>query len=451
MKQIPQRLQVMKCVSWAVLLLIAGNARAQVAYPPVVQSTGSLMPASGVIASPTDVPKSVDFTQYLQLVRSNNLGIAAQKAQIDIADAQIALAALFPDPTFITGLAAYEMSKDKLPTIATFGLNFTIEGGKKRQVRTEAAQADKVRTQAEFERQIMAVQLDATNAFIDYLRARELQTYRQSGTVLLQRLLNRSQIVRKKTDAVAEVQLQTEVLRGQAELDAANADVYIFSRAMLGFVQPGAENADRTLESKGSLSLSPLSISDTTVSQVVREDVVVAQRALDVARKREELSRENRAMDLTFNVGVNHARPGEYLGTALPQSNSLMATVAIPIPFSLRQDGDLRAASAATTQALKQYQDINLRSALEAEQARARYRAAVSQMQKYQASVDLTNNALNSHLDLYLNNKSDLGDVVLLYKLVNESQTSSIEARANHARSMATMLNQVRELHTMKF
>ena len=451
MRQIPPSRQVVKSVSLAVLLLIAQHARAQVPYPPVVQSTVASMPASGVSASPSDVPRSVDFTQYLQLVRSNNLGIAAQKAQIDIADAQIALAALFPDPMFTTGLAAYELTKDKLPTVATFGLNFTIEGGKKRQVRTEAAQADKARAQAEFERQIMIVQLDATNAFIDYLRAKELQTYRQSGAALLQRLLNRAQTVRKKTDAVAEVQLQTEVLRGQAELEAANADVYIFSRAMLAFVQPGIESIDRTLESKGSLSLAILAINETKVAQVVREDVVVAQRALDAARKREELSRENRSLDLIFNVGVNHARPGDYLGTTLPQSNSLIATVGIPIPFSLRQDGDLRAASAATTQALKQYQDINLRSALEAEQARARYRAAISQMQKYQASVDLTNNALNSQVDMYLNNKSDLGDVVLLYKLVNESQTSSIEARANHARSMATMLNQVRELHTMKF
>ena len=453
MNRIPPYLKVMKCVGLAVWLLMAETTAAQVAYPPVLQSTSSSKPAPAVSASSTDVPRSVDFTQYLQLVRSNNLGIAAQKAQIDIADAQIALAALFPDPLFVTGLAAYEMSKDKLPTIATFGLNFTIEGGKKRQVRTEAAQADKARAQADFERQIMSVQLEATKAFIDYLRANELQAYRESSAALLQRLLNRAQAASKKTDAltIAEVQLQAEVLRGQAELAAANADLSIFSRAMLGFVQPKVESRNRTLEGKGSLSLGTMAINETKVSQVVREDVVLAQKVLDAARKREELSLENRSLDLNFNVGVNHARPGDYLSTALPQSNSLMATVAIPIPFSLRQDGDLRAASAATTQALLQFQDIKLRSVLEAEQALARYRAAVSQMQKYQASVDLINNALNSHVDLYLNNKADLGDVVLLYKMTNEAQTFSIDARANHAHSMANLLNQVRELHTMKF
>lgn len=403
------------------------------------------------MVSSTVVPESVDFSQYLQLVSVNNLGIAAQKAQIDIADAQIALAALFPDPSFTTGLAAYEMSKDKLPTISTFGLNFTIEGGKKRLVRTEAARADKVRAEAEFERQIMAVQLDAANAYIDYLRAKELQAYRQSGTALLQRLEQRARTSRKKSDAISAVQLQTEVLRSQAELDAANADVYIFSRAMLVFVQPGGQDPGRPIEGRGSLNLPALAVTETLGAQVVREDVVVAQKTLDAARKREELSRENRSPDLNFNIGVNHARPGDYLGTTLPQSNSLFATIAIPIPFSLRQDGDLRAASAATTQALKQYEDLSQRSFLEAEQARARYRAAIGQMQKYQASADLTTSALNSHVDLYLNGKADLSDVVLLYKLANEAQTFRIEARANHAHSMATLLNKNHELHTMRF
>ena len=422
--------------------------------------SASSVPGSATMAPPESLasrrlnagfPRFVDFPLYLEMVRANNLGIAAQKAQIDIADAQIALAALFPDPTFTTGLAAYEMSRDKLPTFSTFGINFTIEGGKKRQMRTEAAQADKARAQAEFERQIMVVQLDAANAYIDYLKAREMQSYRQSVTITLQRLMQRARMIKRKSEAVSDIQLQTEVLRGQADLDAVNADVYIFSRAMLGFVQPGAEDVAHTLEASGSLNLPMLTDGETARPQLQRADVVVAERTLDSARKREDLSRENRSLDLNFTVGVNHGRQGDYLGTFLPQSNSLMATVAFPIPFSLRQDGDLRAASAATTQALKQYQDVSLRSLLDAEQTRAYYRAASSQMQKYRASAELTAKALKVYTELYLDNNSDLGDVVLLYKLANESQALDVDARANHARRMAALLNQVHELHKMKF
>jgi hypothetical protein len=57
---------------------------------------------------------------------------------------------------------------------------------------------------------------------------------------------------------------------------------------------------------------------------------------------------------MTFTVGVNHSRAGNFLSTPLPQSNRLMTTLAMPIPFSLCQDSDLRAASAATTQAMEQ-------------------------------------------------------------------------------------------------
>lgn len=399
----------------------------------------------------SDVPLSVNFAQYLQLVRANNFSLAAQKAQIDIADAQIALAALFPDPTLTTGLAAYEMSKDKLPTISNLGVNFTIEGGRKRAVRTEAAEADKARAQADFVRLIASVQLDAASAYIDQLRARSLQRSWRESLRTLEQLEQYSQKRRDKPDVVSQVQLKAEKLRSQAELDAATADVYISSRTMLGFVQSGTTDLKRPFEGSGSLDIPVLESYQTSIQEGFREDVIASEKALEAARKREELSRENRSMDVNFTVGVNHSRAGDYLGTSLPQSNGLTALLTIPIPFSLRQDGDLRAASAATTQAMKQYQDVLQRSGLEDEQARARYGAAISQMQKYGASAELTADALASQARLYFSDKAELSDVIILLKLGNESNNLRVEAQASHARAMAVLLAQARILSTLPF
>ena len=399
----------------------------------------------------SDVPLSVNFAQYLQLVRANNFSLAAQKAQIDIADAQIALAALFPDPTLTTGLAAYEMSKDKLPTISNLGVNFTIEGGRKRAVRTEAAEADKARAQADFVRLIASVQLDAASAYIDQLRARSLQRSWRESLRTLEQLEQYSQKRRDKPDVVSQVQLKAEKLRSQAELDAATADVYISSRTMLGFVQSGTTDLKRPFEGSGSLDIPVLESYQTSIQEGFREDVIASEKALEAARKREELSRENRSMDVNFTVGVNHSRAGDYLGTSLPQSNGLTALLTIPIPFSLRQDGDLRAASAATTQAMKQYQDVLQRSGLEDEQARARYGAAISQMQKYGASAELTADALASQARLYFSDKAELSDVIILLKLGNESNNLRVEAQASHARALAVLLAQARTLSTLPF
>lgn len=442
-------MRAFKYIAHAVLLTCAEGAIAQGVIPLTYQPP--LVAAAAVETAVSEAPPLVDFKQYLHLVQKNNLTLAAQKAQIDIADAQIALAALFPDPTFTTGMSAYEMSRDKLPTISTFAVNFTIEGGRKREVRTEAARADKARAEADFVRQIVAVQLEATNAYIDHLRAKVMQKLWLTSLALLEQLDQHSQKRRDKPDVVSQVQLHAEKLRAQAELDAATADIYISSRAMLAFVQSGTADLKRPFEGSGSLDLAALENYQTKVRDGAREDVVAAQKALEAASKHEDLSRENRSLDLGFNVGVNHARAGEYLSTALPQSNSLIALLTIPIPFSLRQDGDLRAASAVTTQALKQYQDLLQRSGLEAEQARARYTAALSQMQKYRSSSEMTTNALRSHADLYFANKSELSDVIVLIKLSNESNTLRIEAQASHARSMAVLLSQARELPAMRF
>ena len=442
-------MHALKYIAHAVLLTIVKSATAQGATAPADQPP--LVTKVALEAAAPEAPASVDFKQYLQLVQKNNLALAAQKSQIDIADAQIALAALFPDPTFTTGLSAYEMSKDKLPTVSTFAVNFTIEGGRKRELRTDAARADKARVEADFVRQIVAVQLDATNAYIDHLRARVMQKLWKTSLNLIEQLDQHSQKRRDKPDVVSQVQLHAEKLRAQAELDAATADIYIASRAMLAFAQSGTADLKRPFDGSGSLELAVLDGYQTKVRDGAREDVVAAQKALEAASRREDLSRENRSLDMNFNVGVNHARSGEYLSTPFPQSNSLIALLTVPIPFSLRQDGDLRAASAATTQAMKQYQDLLQRSGLEAEQARARYTAAVSQMQKYRSSSEMTSTALRSHADLYFANKSELSDVIVLIKLNNESNTLRVEAQASHARSMAVLLSQARELPAMRF
>ena len=442
-------MQALKHIARAVLLTVVESAMAQGATAPADRPP--LLTKVALESAAPEAPASVDFKQYLQLVQKNNLTLAAQKSQIDIADAQIALAALFPDPTFTTGLSAYEMSKDKLPTISTFAVNFTIEGGRKREVRTDAARADKARAEADFVRQIVAVQLDAANAYIDHLRAKVVQKLWKTSLSLLEQLEQHNQKRRDKPDVVSQVQLHAEKLRAQAELDAATADIYIASRAMLAFAQSGTADLKRPFDGSGSLELAVLEGYQTKVRDGAREDVVAAQKALEAASRREDLSRENRSLDMNFNVGVNHARAGEYLSTPFPQSNSLIALLTVPIPFSLRQDGDLRAASAATTQAMKQYQDLLQRSGLEAEQARARYAAALSQMQKYRSSSEMTSTALRSHADLYFANKSELSDVIVLIKLNNESNTLRVEAQASHARSMAVLLSQARELPAMRF
>lgn len=442
-------MHALKYIAHAVLLTVVESAMAQGATAPADRPP--LVSKVAFESAAPEAPALVDFKQYLQLVQKNNLALAAQKSQIDIADAQIALAALFPDPTFTTGLSAYEMSKDKLPTISTFAVNFTIEGGRKREVRTDAARADKARAEADFVRQIVAVQLDAANAYIDHLRAKVMQKLWETSLSLLEQLEQHNQKRRDKPDVVSQVQLHAEKLRAQAELDAATADIYIASRAMLAFAQSGTADLKRPFDGSGSLELAVLEGYQTKVRDGAREDVVAAQKAFEAASRREDLSRENRSLDMNFNVGVNHARAGEYLSTPFPQSNSLIALLTVPIPFSLRQDGDLRAASAATTQAMKQYQDLLQRSGLEAEQARARYAAALSQMQKYRSSSEMTSTALRSHADLYFANKSELSDVIVLIKLNNESNTLRVEAQASHARSMAVLLSQARELPAMHF
>ena len=82
-------MRVLNYIAYAIVLTMAEAATAQGVTAPV--NRPPLVINSAVDPMESEAPPSVDFKQYLQLVQKNNLILAAQKAQIDIADAQIAL------------------------------------------------------------------------------------------------------------------------------------------------------------------------------------------------------------------------------------------------------------------------------------------------------------------------------------------------------------------------
>ena len=84
-------MHALKYIAHAVLLTLVETAFAQGVTALDARSSVLSKVAAEPVASV--VPLSVDFKQYLNLVQKNNLALAAQKSQIDIADAQIALAA----------------------------------------------------------------------------------------------------------------------------------------------------------------------------------------------------------------------------------------------------------------------------------------------------------------------------------------------------------------------
>jgi cobalt-zinc-cadmium efflux system outer membrane protein len=137
---------------------------------------------------------------------------------------------------------------------------------------------------------------------------------------------------------------------------------------------------------------------DAFVSQALaqRRDVRAAQAAVDNARDVAELARANRWVDPVVNVGltntprINPVVDGSGTVTNSPtlqRSLTLGLTVSVPIPLSRTQDGELRQAEAALTQAQLQLTSALLKAQADVRATYSRYRAVVENEARYREQV----------------------------------------------------------------
>lgn len=390
-------------------------------------------------AQPPDRGGGLAFNQYIQAVLEGNVGLAAQKFNVEIADAAIAVAGLSPDPQFTFGYSAYELSRFRLPRGITATVNFTLEHPAKREARVDVAGADKALAEAQLTEYMKSLRVDAANAFVESLRTRALLERKRRTLALFQSLAaDQAKTKRLLSEERAQLGLETARLRGelhQAEADAAVSDRNLnFYLGQSPFNKPGIFAAGALEQPE--IAFSEAEILAGLVEQ--RPDIASMRKALEAAKARSRLAHENRSLDLGLAVGVTHTQPmwaipdagGSYTDGSYPMSNSLSLTLSIPIPLSLRQDGDLRGPAAAATQAELRLRDLQERAAIEAQQALTKYRLSLQQTAAYREGMRDADLIVEDTLRKYRRQESGFPDIVYYVRTASEIYTAYLEAQA---------------------
>src|SRR5262249_25605581 len=126
---------------------------------------------------------------FLAQVGKANLELMAQRANVSIAEAQIAVARVFPDPTLTGGVSQVDVSGQGAPLVSPLGVTQTVELGGKRGGRIAAAQADERVAQADLEDFFRKLRASAATAYVDSLYARLALERKQRTLASLERLL----------------------------------------------------------------------------------------------------------------------------------------------------------------------------------------------------------------------------------------------------------------------
>lgn len=408
----------------------------------VTLATGSLF-AQPLAVATTDVG-TWTFRDYLARVSRSNLDLLARRLDVPIAQAQIAVARILPDPTITAGVGTWDPSGRVMPPATYLSLSWPIELGGRRGARVSSAEAARETTRTQLDDAVRTLRADAALAFVEVLHTRQVVAQRRRMLANLERLVEISEVRHRAGDVgeVAVLQARVEAERFRTEVIGAEGDAraaVLGLRAFTGGVEEG--------EARGELAV-PARVFDVEVlavrARAARADVRAAERGVVQAQSDLALARASRWVDAGLTVGWTHNFDG--LGpnaanpatvSATPPFEQFSATLSVPLPFSRLNRGALDAASARITQADLSLRAAQLRAEIDVRQAHARYEAAVARLTRYSATLRAdADRVLAAMLYDFQRGGATLLEVLSAQRTVDEVTLGYEEALVVHARTL---------------
>jgi cobalt-zinc-cadmium efflux system outer membrane protein len=414
------------------LLVSSPGARAVAADPP--EAAPVAQAADGA---------TLRFDGYMALVLRNNLDLVAQRFNVPVAEAQIAVAKIFPDPTLTAGLASYDLQRNGAPTATTVGVSETVELGGKRGARVATAEAGRAGAHADLEDFLRTLRANAAGAFIDALHARLVLERKQLTLASLQKLVHANEERRRAGDIgeVPVMQSRVEASRFRGEVADAAADV---RNSDIGLALQMGRAGAASFVLVGTLGGPTRTFDvDKLIEQArtQRPDVVSKKQALAANRSRVSLARANRWIDLTLNLDWIHTNKTNNVDFGpTPAFDALGASLSLPLPFSHVYRGELDAALAGESQADWSLRSAELKAETDVRQAFEKYDASVDRVNIYAGGV-LTDadKVLDGTLYSYQRGAATLLEVLEAQRTDNEVHLAYFDALSDCAHALVAL------------
>ncbi len=381
--------------------------------------------------------QQLDYSKFIHTVAKNNLGYAAEKFNLSIAEANIISARVFPDPEFNMGIFDNSERTKQLGRGYNAGIAWTLELGAKRKARINLA-----KDEAEVTRLLLAdyfrnLRADATLAFLTAKQQAFLLKINQNSYQQLRQLAI-SDSIRYQLGSIPEINFR------QSKLEAANmhntllATEATWKSALANLSLFMADSSVTTTV----LSLDAFNHLDRTyhldelvrVAQNDRSDLKVALQNKQLSKRLLQLAQANRIIDLGLSVGVTYNGEARNETAPTPQFTAVNAGISIPLKFSNFNTGDLKAAKFKIDQDEIAYQEVLLRIQIEVTQAFLSYQAAQKQVQLFDSAMLSEAKAiLAGKVYSYKKGDTSLLEVLNAQRTYNETQLSYYEARYNYA------------------
>lgn len=428
------RLSLRLVLAWLAMTI---GARAETPPTPEGRSVDATAPSG-----PTE---RFTFATYLRRVGQANLDLAAQRATVSIAQAQIAVAKVFPDPELTAGLGQYDLSQNgNNPTASTLALNVPLQIGGQRGKRIAFAEANLSAAEADLGEFLRGLRADAANAYIDALQARLVRDRQQLSLTSVERLVAANEQLFRVGQIGEATLLQSRVEANQfrAQVIEAEGNVRIADLALVAFLGSGARMVvNRAVHLDGDLRASGGRTFDVPAlvrkANAARPDLLAARRRISAASRQIELARANRVIDVAVGAQWSHyfVLPG-----AQPPADLIGATITVPLPFSRLYRGELDAAHATHRQVGFAAEAVAVNVEIEVRTAVVAYEAAARRVELYTSGVlSSADQVLERTLYNFQRGGASLVEVLVAQRTDNDVYLSYYNALADTARALVAV------------
>jgi cobalt-zinc-cadmium efflux system outer membrane protein len=331
----------------------------------------------------------IRYQTYIELVWKQHLGYAAEKLNVNVAEAEIKAAGVYNDPAMSVEYADNDERRMQMGRSVSVELSKTFSIGK-RSANIDLAKSEKELNDALLEDYFHRLRAEATLAYLEAVKQSELYIVKEDAYGNIRRLAEGDSIrfALGKITNVDAVQSRIEAEIAFNELLQARTDLYN-SFASLD-LWTGVFNRESGYEPVGRLQRMERRFDTGQLLQTAlenRADLAAALKNVDVAKKALKVTRRERNLDFDVALGYNYNTEVRNEIAPAPRFNGVTVGVAIPLKFSNANKGAVHAAEFRRRQAEINYQQAELEVQNSVMQCLRQYVSSLEQVKRYETGL----------------------------------------------------------------
>lgn len=387
--------------------------------------------------------KPVLYREFIETVGKNNVAYAAEKFSVNISEANIESAKIFPDPELSAGWFDNGQRRLNMGYGYSAELGWTLELGGKRKARINLAKSEAELTKYLLQDYFRNLRADATTRYLEAIQNEQLVNVQLNSYDAMTQLA-KSDSIRAKLGSITEVDARQSKLEAGTMLNDVFQAIANWKASLSNLtLLMGAKQSDTLTATIGGFAAfdRKFTLPELIITaQNNRSDLMAALQNKDVSKKMLQLAKANRVIDLGLTGGMTYSSYVRNIIAPTPSFTQTGVGISIPLKFSNNRQGELKAAYYTTLQSEAQYRQVELQVQTEVTQAYFNYQAAQQQVQQFNTGL-LTEAKiiLDGKVYSYRRGETTLLEVLNAQRTYNEVQQNYYQTLFNYAAALVEL------------